>query len=83
MRPLVQSRMKEAHNFSGSRIDGCYVGSLVAIAEYAAQGQIVRVGTAAVFPAYDVVQLMGEGRPRFRIQTILATRFRASADLLP
>ena len=59
--------MKETDDFSGLRIDGCYVGSLVAIAEYAAQGRIVRVGTAAVFPAYDVIDLMSKRGASFRV----------------
>jgi hypothetical protein len=83
IRPLVQPRMKEADDFSGSRVDGCDIGTLVTIAEYAAQGQVVQAGIPAVFPAYDVVHLMREGRARVWIQAILTARLGASADFSP
>lgn len=75
--------MKEADDFSGSRIDGRNVGTLVTIAKYAAESQIVQSGTPAMFAAYNMVQLMREGRPRFRKQAILAARLRTGANLLP
>jgi hypothetical protein len=67
IRPLLQPRMKETDDFSCSRVDSCDIGAFVAIAEYAAQRQVVQAGTAAVFPAYDVIYLMREGSARFRI----------------
>jgi hypothetical protein len=83
IRPPVQPRMKKAGDFSCIGVDGCDVGSLIAIAEYAAQSQIVQVGTTAVFPAYDVINLMRKCGASLGIQTVLATGSRAKADFSP
>ncbi len=59
--PLIQSRMKQSNQFPCPSINGRYIGTFVAVAKNAAERQVVESGAAAVFPTYNVIQLMSEG----------------------
>lgn len=75
--------MEEPDGFAGSEVDGRDVRPLVAITKDAAIGQIVEGRTTTVFATYNVVDLVSESRPAFRVKTVLAAILRTADDLLP
>jgi hypothetical protein len=75
--------MKQSDRFSCLGVDRRHVRTLVAIAEYAAIGQIVDRGATAVFATYNVVDLMSERRPILGVEAVFAAKVGPKDDFLP
>jgi hypothetical protein len=63
--PLIATRVKEPNRLSSPQIDGGGIGALMAVAQHAREGQILRGGRAGVLAADDVVNLMRKSAVRF------------------
>ncbi len=65
--PAMNARMEEPNRFSGSGMECRHVRAFVPVAKDAAIRKIVQLRETTVFPADNVIDLVGETGPAFRI----------------
>lgn len=72
--PAMNAGMEKPNRVSCSGMERRHVRAFVPVAKYAAIRKIIELRETTVFPADDVINLVGETGPIFRIEAVLTTK---------